>query len=57
MKITENEMNNLLFVRDKCKLSSVSMTDFEDCKDCPYFEGYCHFSHYLRTQVNVTEDT
>ena len=56
MKINRKEMRSLMYVRDKCKYANYETTNFEICRECPYFEGYCHFGYYLKTQLEDTRE-
>ena len=47
MKIeNKKEIENLLFVRDKCTGIDYECTN-DECIECPFYEGYCHFEFYL----------
>ena len=48
MELTDKEAANLLFVRNKC----VGWTGSDEiCQHCPFYEGYCQFAYYLRSQI------
>ena len=55
MKLIEKEAINLLFVRDICQYSVNQEMTESICKKCPFYEGYCHFRHYLKTCLEKGE--
>jgi len=47
MKITNRELRNLVWVFDNCK-KGIPM---DPCLKCPFYERYCHYKRYLKTQL------